>query len=668
MLAKDLFSLKSVIIFGILVGLCSCTFTKKIKTGDQAINRKQYRVAIDFLEEEFRSARSKEESARKAYQLGQCYTQVNEIDNATKWYDEAVRLDYGPRAYWELANSFKQKESYKKAIGLYRLAGEEGYPTNDVNRELKICKQAMVWDAEQVEDLYAVNPIDANSLDSDYAPSFYEGGYIVFASDRMVDPSQATYNWTGKAFSDLYIVQKNGGEPLLFDNFLNTVHNEANATFNKTFDQIYFTRCYDNDGDDYCKIMTSQKESGRWTEAVEAIPMEPGYNYMHPALIENDSVMIYSCNYTGGKGAYDLFYSILDEDGWSNPEPMPDRLNTMGNETFPTVDGDTLYYSSDFLPGLGGMDIFMTTVNSRGEWSNPQNMKKPINSGADDFGLIIDRTTNTQGRYDYKAYFTSSRMTDDSDNIFQLTKFYPTESEEEEPTEEEIAEETKKKIKIYLAGKLVTNEYADPDDPNSEIIGKTTLKKIDVDISSIIDSKELKSDDNGRFFMDLSDNTDYEISVSEEGYFNKVTKLELENIQEKASADTTINVEILMDRIIVGKEIVLENIYYDLDKATIRRDALPALEELASMLKNNPSINVELSAHTDCRGTAFYNINLSQSRALSVTTYLIGEGISRDRLIAKGYGKSKPAADCKCNDCTEEEHQTNRRTAFKILE
>lgn len=489
----------------------------------------------------------------------------------------------------------------------------------------------------------------------------------MFTSDRVVDPSQASYNWTGKAFSDLYIVQKNGGEPLLFDNFLNTVHNEANATFNKAFDQIYFTRCFDNDGDDYCKIMWSEKVNGRWAEAEEAIPMDPGYNYMHPALIENDSVMILSCNLTGGEGGYDLFYSVLEEDGWANPEPMPSRLNTMGNECFPTVNGDTLFYSSDYLPGLGGMDIFMTRVNRRGEWSNPVNMKKPINSGADDFGLIIDNTANTQGRYDYKAYFTSSRMNDDGDNIFQLTKYFPDESEEETP-DEEIANEKKKDIKIYLAGKVVANEYADPDNPNSNIVGKSAVKLLDVDVSSILEDKDLKTDDTGRFYMDLSDNTSYDIAVQKDGYFNKVIQLELENIADKASGDTTINVEIVLDKIFVGKEIVLENIYYDYDKATIRSDAIPALQELAKMLKDNPSINVELSAHTDCRGTAFYNINLSQSRALSVTRFLIDAGIDQERLIAKGYGKSKPALECNCDDCTEDQHQINRRTAFKILE
>lgn len=651
------------IVFTLVV---SCTFTKQIKNGETAIDRKQYRVAIEFFEEEIRSSSSKEETAHKAFRLGECYTMVNEVDNATKWFDEAVRLDYGPKAYWALADNFKKKEAYQKAIGLYRLAGQEGYPANEVNREIKVCKQAILWATDE-DDVYAINPIDANSLYSDYAPTFYDGGYIVFTSDRVQDASSATYNWTGNAYSDLFIVNKNGGEVLLFDSFLNTPNNEGPAVFDTDFDQIFFNRCASDEGDDHCKIMWSIKENGRWLEPQEPFTMEPGFNYNHPALIEEDSVLIFSSNLTGGEGAYDLFYSLLEDEGWSDPEPMPSRLNTMGNESFPTVDGDTLYYSSDFHPGLGGLDIFRSVLNANGEWSSPVNMKKPINSGSDDFGLIIDRQANSQGRYDYTGYFTSTRMADDSDNIFKLTKYFPKESENKDPEDEAIAEEEKKQIRIYLAGKVVADEHENDEDPNSLIVGKKILQGSDIGITTLIDNAEMKSDEKGRFYYDLIDNSSYSISVSKEGYFNKLLELDLEDISGKASADTTINLEIKLDKIFKGEEIVLDNIYYDLNKATLRQDALPALEELANMLNQNPNVNIQLSAHTDCRGTAFYNLNLSQRRANSVTRYLIESGIDQDRLKSKGFGKSSLAIECECDDCTEEEHQTNRRTTFKIL-
>jgi len=657
-------SYRYIVFISIVLVLSSCSFTKQIKTGDAAIDRKQYRVAIEFLEEEMESSGSREETAQKAYKIGYCYTMLNEVDNATKWYDEAVRLDYGPKAYWALADNFKKKEAYKKAIGLYRLAGQEGYSTNEVNREIKICKQALLWEQEE-DGNYTVNPIDANSLYSDYAPTFYEDGYLVFTSDRVQDATSASYNWTGNSYSDLFIVEKRGGEPLLFDNFLNTPNNEGAAIFDIDFDQIFFNRCASDEGDDYCKIMWSVKENGRWLEPIEPFNMEAGYNYMHPALIENDSVLIFSSNLIGGEGAYDLFYSLLEDEGWSMPEPMPSRLNTMGNESFPTVDGDTLYFSSDYHPGLGGLDIFKTVLRSTGEWSSPINLKKPINSGADDFGLIIDRQEVNQGRYDFTGYFTSTRMSDDSDNIFKLTKYFPTEDKQED-TEDEVAEKPKKKIKIYLAGKVVADEYENDQDSKS-VIGKKILIGSDINITTLANDAELKSDEKGRFYYDLIDNTSYNISVASEGYFNKIVELDLENITDIASSDTTINMEIHLDKIFKGEEIVLENIYYDLDKATIREDALPALDELASMLRQNPLVNIQLSAHTDCRGTAFYNLNLSQRRANSVTRFLIDAGIDQERLKAKGYGKSNLAISCDCNDCTEEQHQINRRTTFKIL-
>ncbi len=651
--------------------LSACTFTKQIKNGETAIDRKQYTLAIELLEEELSESRSKEESARKAYLLGKCYTMINDVDNAANWYDEAVRLDYGPIAYWALANNFKQKESYKQAIGLYQLAGKEGYPANEVSREVKVCRQALIWDGEDDNENYAINPIDANSLYSDYAPSFYEGEYLVFTSDRLQDASAAQYNWTGNGFSDLYIVQKNGGEPLLFDNFLNTPnYNEGSATFSADFSKIFFSRCASDEGDDYCKIMWSIKENGRWLDPQEVFETEPGYNYMHPALIENDSVLIFSTNLPGGEGGYDLFYSLLEEEGWTSPEPMPARLNTMGNESFPTIHGDTLYFSSDYLPGLGGLDIFRSVVSGDGAWSSPVNMKKPLNSGADDFGLIIDAAPNRLSNVDFTGYFTSTRISDDNDNIFKVTRYIPEESEEDKIAEdiaEDIAEEKKKAIRIYLAGKVVANDYEDEENPGSLILGKKAVTGSDIKIKTLTQDAALESDDKGRFYLDLIDNSTYDILVSSPGYFNKLVELELDDIKGKASGDTTINMEIFLDKIFVGKEIVLDNIYYDLDKATIRQDAVPALEELVSMLDQNPDLSIQLSAHTDCRGTSFYNLNLSQRRANSVIRYLMDSGINQERLVAKGFGESSLSINCECDDCTEEEHQTNRRTTFKII-
>ena len=655
-------------LFGISLALLSaCTFTKQIKNGETAIDRKQYTLAIELLEEELSESRSKEESARKAYLLGKCYTMINDVDNAANWYDEAVRLDYGPIAYWALANNFKQKESYKQAIGLYQLAGKEGYPANEVSREVKVCRQALIWDGEDDNENYAINPIDANSLYSDYAPSFYEGEYLVFTSDRLQDASAAQYNWTGNGFSDLYIVQKNGGEPLLFDNFLNTPnYNEGSATFSADFSKIFFSRCASDEGDDYCKIMWSIKENGRWLDPQEVFETEPGYNYMHPALIENDSVLIFSTNLPGGEGGYDLFYSLLEEEGWTSPEPMPARLNTMGNESFPTIHGDTLYFSSDYLPGLGGLDIFRSVVSGDGAWSSPVNMKKPLNSGADDFGLIIDAAPNRLSNVDFTGYFTSTRISDDNDNIFKVTRYIPEESEEDK-TAEDIAEEKKKAIRIYLAGKVVANDYEDEENPGSLILGKKAVTGSDIKIKTLTQDAALESDDKGRFYLDLIDNSTYDILVSSPGYFNKLVELELDDIKGKASGDTTINIEIFLDKIFVGKEIVLDNIYYDLDKATIRQDAVPALEELVSMLDQNPDLSIQLSAHTDCRGTSFYNLNLSQRRANSVIRYLMDSGVNQERLVAKGFGESSLSINCECDDCTEEEHQTNRRTTFKII-
>lgn len=630
------------------------------------MDRKQYSLAIEFFQDEYEQADSKDLRARKAFLLGECYSKINETTDAGKWYDEAVRLDFGTEALWALAANLKMQEQYQKAIALYRIAQQEGWQLSEVQREIKVCQQAMLWQQES-DDVYSISPLDINTPYDEYSPMFYQGGFLVFTSDRVVDPSSAKYNWTGNDFSDLYIVRQGGGEALLFDSYLNTVHNEGTAVFTKNFDQIFFTRCQSNDGDDFCKIYWSKNDNGRWLDAITPFAMDPKYNYMHPTLIENDSVLIFSSNLPGGEGGYDLYYSFLDEDGWTLPDLMPSRLNSMGNESFPTSDGDTLYYSSDYLPGLGGLDIFKATVDEEGNWSNPENLRLPINSGADDFGFIMDRSNALKQNEEYSAYMTSTRLENSGDDIFLVTKYVPTEDPNEPDLIADSDEDSENKIRIYLAGRVVEKEYEYLQDPNSRIIGKLPITNARVGIEGPSLDNEIKTDNNGRFYVDLIDNSKYILRASSEGYFNKKIDLELNDISLKTNTDTTINVEILLDKIFEGEEIVLNNIYYDYNESFIREDAKPSLDSLSLMLKENPELKIQLASHTDCRGEEDLNLALSDRRANAAVSYIISTGIDPSRLVAKGYGKTRMAIDCNCDDCSEEQHQVNRRTTFKIL-
>ncbi len=649
----------------VFVGI-SCTFTKAIKNGTAAYDAKQYAVAVELLADEYESSESRSDQARMAFLMGKSYAFMNDFKASLKWYQRAAEKDYGSKAYLNLGFALKQNEDYKAAIKAFeeviRLEGNRP----EVTREINICRQASNWLKPNKHNETTVFDFGSNTDFSDYAPILYENNYIVFSSDREGGLSDEVYNWTGANFSDLYIVNKKGGPVQLFGSNFNTEHNEATIAFTKDQTEVYFTRCFADteEADAHCKILYSQLENNFWTNPQPLAFQEELRNYGHPTLIENDSVLVFTVKMDDGSETYDLFYSFKDENGWTLAEPMPKSINTDGNEKFPTSDGDTIYFSSDYLPGLGGLDIFKTYLRSNGSWAPPINLKAPINSGTDDFGLVVDRTSTYVGDVLQKGYFTSSRNYQSNDDIYGF------EVRRKEKVKEEIVEEVEKKpaYKVYLACRVVYNVYSIPDNPTSKLVDKKTLEGAQVELSFNNERLSFTTDQDGRFIEEVPSGVDIKLLASKSGYLNNVATTSSKNRAPAGIENAvTINVEIALDRLITDKEIVLENIYYDYAKWDIRTDAKPSLNKLSEILKNNPQLVIELSSHTDCRGNKAYNQNLSQKRAQSAVNYIISTGIPTAQMIPRGFGKEIPAVYCECNDCTEEEHQTNRRTSFKIL-
>ena len=205
--------------------------------------------------------------------------------------------------------------------------------------------------------------------------------------------------------------------------------------------------------------------------------------------------------------------------------------------------------------------------------------------------------------------------------------------------------------------------------PNSKVLGRRPLDGASVVIETGNKKQTLTVKSDGFFSMTLAENTDYNFSASHDGYLSNVAKFSTKGIaKDPANPVQTFEIEIVLDKIYRNQEIVLENIYYDYDKWDIRPDAEPTLNRLADVLKQNPSIRIQLGSHTDCRGNDNYNQTLSQRRAESAVNYLISKGIDPNRLSAIGYGETQPAVGCACARCTESEHQANRRTTFKVVE
>ncbi|WP_235295892.1 OmpA family protein [Portibacter marinus] len=646
-----------IIILIVTIIFASCTYTQKIKDGEMAYDRKQFSVAIHMLTDEFDRTEYPELKARKAYLLAESYNEINDIPNAIEWYKQAFDLKYGDKALEKLAYALKKNEQYVEAVRVFQAVQERVGNSPQIAREITECTNASQWLAEKENSPYEVSKLAQNSEYSDYAPQIFEGSQLVFTSDRKSNENEDIYNWTGLWFSDLYIVNQFSKEVIPFDSRINSEHNDGTATFNSDYTEIIFTRCESQLDDDYCKLMSATRSGSSWTDPEPLDFIEDRINYGHPTLHENDSILFYSAQIEEGFGGYDIYYVQRLENGWTVPQILGAGVNTIGHEKFPFIDRDTLYFSSDGWPGMGGLDIFRTYVQADGSWSRVENMRPPINSGADDFGFVIDveRRANTG---ELTGYFTSSRKESARDDIYAFASRIVSDP----VSTEEVADEVDtKNLQLYLAIKTNQNKYLVQSDPLSGVTGREDLQNVSVQVNG----RQLNSGEKGLLVIDILPSDDLEIVASKEGYLSKSIDFKPTKIPEEG--EKTYTVSLLLEPIVTGVEFELENIYYDLDEYFIREDAKPSLNELAELLENNPDIEIELNSHTDCRGKDDYNITLSQNRAQAAVNYLVSQGIDQERLSARGFGDTRPAINCYCETCTEEEHQENRRTTFKIV-
>ncbi len=659
--------------FTVMVFTNACRTSKLIKDGSTAFKQKQYSVAVDFLLQEVSGRNSGEEYAIKAFMLGESYKYLSDTDNALKWYIESAKNDYGVDAYWEMAYMLKKKERYDDAILSFQRLRSMTRREDLIAQEIEKCRQAIAMKRASLNEDIIISPHNLNSEALDYSSTLYQGKYIVFTSDRPQSTGRLTYYWTGNSFSDLYMAELDGSNVRPFDESLNTIHNEGTACFNKDGTEIFFTFCHAEIGDSHCRIVRSKKTENGWSTPRDAFRMKPGVNYGDPALIEDDKVLIFVSNDLTGVGGHDLYYSVReDDDTWSDPDLMPTYLNTSGNERFPTWHDGTLYYSSDHLAGLGGLDIFSTTLNEDGSWTRPVNLLPPFNSSEDDYGIIFLPDSLLPNTVKRAGFFTSTRGVYKGDDIYSFTEFFPEGEtrihvEEIDTTETVVLQEEPKKYFLLL--KVQEKLFANPANPNSFVVGSGGVEAASIVFRGDERSDIKQTDRQGLFLMPLF-NYPYQVTgiVGKQGYLSNRVDIKIDTIGKNYPDGYVFEYEVILDKIYEGLEIVIDDIYYEFDKADIKEEAKPALIRLAEILNNNPTIKIELSAHTDCRGEEDYNMRLSEARAASAAEYLVKLNPSlASRMTSRGYGESQPEIDCVCEKCSEDEHQINRRTTFTII-
>ncbi len=625
-------------IFLLFIFFSSCSLALKIKTGQQAYDLKHYKLATELLKEEYQIANTIDMKMNKAELLAKSFEEINLPNEAYIWYKQLYEFDKNEQNLVRLAKSYSRNGNFKRSkeifTDLYKTTKNSTYIlSKNLIQELE--------DSYKDSNSYSIENLEVNSSSSDYAPVLFENEYLVFVTDRENGGDYDTYS--GRPTSDILISNQEGSYVYDFSTTLNSKFSEGPLCFHEQFSKMFFTRCESiNERDDFCRIYQSERIDGEWLEAEPMLFFNENVNVGHPAYLENDSILIFSVKEVNGNS--ELYYSQKSVANWSTPEAFSSPINSQWDELFPTMHEDTLYFSSSRNPGYGGLDLYSCFINKKGNWTSPVLLKPPFNSGSDDFSYNPLMPTND---YEQSAYLSSNRVDGKGmDDIYLIQK-------KKIENDDLLLENVEQTINVYFAVKI------------SDTYGKA-LNGVEVDIIGENMEASFNTNDRGFFITDLKSKDQIKVAASKDGYF---VESKFVNIPDFAQfkKDTTIQVNMQLEALEIGKEIVLQDIFYDLDKYAIREDAKPSLNQLTDLLNKNPSIQIELSAYTDCRADEAYNLTLSNNRAKSARNYLISKGINPNRVEYKGYGETLPRNPCECSDCTEEDHQANRRTSFRVI-
>lgn len=626
------------LIFILFVFISSCVTTK---TAIKDFNNAEYYNAATKFKKVI-----KEGDSKNSFLLAEALRKSNRLWQAQKYYTDAINNGYKEEiAYYYLAMSLKSNNAYDQADSLisnYLLMGNDENILSLMKNELKNINNLRKYPDTSY---YRVKNLEAiNTEFAEYSPSF-SNDKLFFVSNRL---SEKIYSGTGTPFTDLFEVKTRGANvdlnslKKLGENINNEKVNAGSITFSE--DGMYMIFAKGNDGKSSGRnnvdLYWSRFRRGGWTNP-RLLNVNTSRSWdSTPYLSKDGKTLYFASNRAKGFGGTDIYKANVNRRGrWINIQNLGPEINTPGNELFPSVTEDgRLYFSSDNHEGFGGLDIFV--ASRKGGEITITNPGKPLNSRGDDFGINPYNPT--------RGFFTSNRDGGKGDDdIYTFVNNDP----------------NLKIVNYILKGTTLTQNT---DEKDLLILGNSSVKLLDNQGTVI---EETFTDDNGQFEFKVYSDEDYILIGEKENYFS--TRGDFSTIGKELDKSKLVefvtNVEfeknLILDRIVVNKSIVLDNIYYDLDKADIRKDAALELDKLVVILEDNPNISIELSSHTDDRSSVEYNQDLSQRRAESAVSYILSKGIDQSRIRAKGYGESQLIIQ---NAQTEEEHQINRRTEFKV--
>ena len=640
--------------------LTGCGADQALKKGDKFYALGEYYDASTKYRKAYSQTPAKErvQRGRIALKMAECYRRINYTQKAIAAYNNAIRYKQTDSlTQLRLGQQLMKNGNYKEAAKAFQTFIDSA----DIQQQaaniqlartgLRSAQQAPEW-KKQGSDYTVKRENLFNSRRADYSPMLAgdDSNQLFFTSTRNQAKGDELSGITGTKNADIFYSQKdeNGKwqRPEAIDTELNTDFDEGACSFSPDARTMYLTQCKtDPDYPRYATIVTSQRSDAAWSKAVELqLTRDTLSAYAHPAVSPDGQWLYFSSNMPGGMGGYDIWRVRLTTSGVGGIENVGSPINSPGDELFPTFrpNGD-LYFSSDGHEGMGGLDIYIARQQGNGYTISHPGF--PLNSQGDDFGMTFEGMKN-------QGFFSSNRGDGKgwdhiysfyNPEIIQTVKGWVYEQDGYELTQ----------AVVYMVGNDGTN-----------------LKL------------SVKGD--GSFTQEIKAGVDYVLLGTCKGFLNHQEHIKVEPV--KKSEEYVLQFPLAS----ITAPVLIDNIFYDFDKATLRPESAAALDQLVALLKENPNVTIELSAHTDYKGSSEYNKRLSQRRAESVVKYLAEHGIENDRLTPVGYGKEQPKLIRKKvaerypflkendvlteayiktlkDDEQEQCNQLNRRTEFRVL-
>lgn len=610
----------------LLTMITSYSQNKNTEKADKLFQSYQY---VGAAEEYLKLTQSKKGDAYVYKQLADSFYNVFDMEQASKWYAKAVESKQDAETYYRYAQTLRTLGKYPDANK--QMDKFASMAPNDQRAKDHKANPNYIPSLTSKDKLFDVYDTKINSKDqADFGAVLANDNTLYFVSSR--NTGKKTDKWIDQPYLDIYESTRSEDGTLSAPKAvgdLNTAFHDGPITISADGNTMYFARdshsegSYQKDAKNKVKVgqqglYKATKVNGNWTN-IQALPINSTkYSVGNPSLSKDGKTLYFASNMPGGLGETDIWKISIENNGYGKPQNLGAKVNTSGRETFPCIaDDNVLYFASSGRQGFGGLDIFKLDLNENGEVIN---LGKPVNTEKDDFSFSLNLSKKV-------GYFSSNRSGKDN---------------------------------IYLAVPVCGVEAV------AVVKDKKTGKVLADAKVSILDSKRnviatKQSNASGEVSYKVECDTEYILQASKDD-FDPASA----NVAKTKSGKVAINLELEpVEVIVTDKEVLLNNVYFEYNKSNITAQGASELDKLVKVLNNNPQMKIFVKAHTDTKGSADYNLKLSDQRAQATVQYVISKGINKDRISGKGFGFSEPKVNCQ--ECTEEQDAQNRRSEFLIV-